>query len=450
MIKEKTKREPEITLKQELQGYIKTAGISFLSAVIFTVLLSFHSRSEMIKNLYSNRADRVQIEQQIAKQIVNHADLTSSLTSKNYAVCINVGDLYYAAGDLQRAEYAYHLALEKSPNGTFAAHQKFATVLITQNKTKDAEEVINDVPDINSLKLVRFKTRTYIILGDKYYSESKFLKAAEAYEKANYYYTRLKKRDRYIHESIKKRIVSSYIEAASVIIEKGGSSSDAARFLKKALKYDPDNLNIKYRLALIYADLDPILAIDFFEELMQKIPQEIDYLAFGKALIKAANMMDIQNNQIQAKYYRYRIHSLDLYTQNKVVYKNDINIDLKSLIVKKIFFTYQLRNTYKIKNVSTEDIKKLYVEFVLKKDDKVKQTVVVPCASKKLPLFANDTEGRRLDVVLGSKIFTKRELQHYTVDIYLYKDPKFKTLIGSHIIPQKSYYSSKTRVSPHL
>lgn len=450
MIKEKTKRKPEITLKEELKGYLRTAGISFIVAASFSILMSFHSRSEMIKNLYAQKTDRIQIEQQIAQQIVNHSDLISTLTSKNYAVCIKVGDLYYAAGDLQKAEYAYHLALTKAPIGIYAAHQKFATVLITQNRTKDAEDILDSAIDTNSLKLVRFKTRTYIILGDKYYSDSKFLKAAEAYEKANYYYNRLKKRDKYVHDSILKRLVTSYVETAGVIIDKGGSSSDAVRFLKKALNYDPDNLKIQYRLALIYADLDPILAVDYFEKLMQKIPQEIDYLAYSKALIKAANIMDIQENRIQAKYYRYKIHSLDLFIKNKVVYQNDIDIDLKALKIKKVFFTYQLRTTFRLKNKTSEDINKMYAEFVLRKDDKVKQTVTVPCATKKSPLYANEIEIRNLNVILGSKIFTKRELQRYIIDVYLYKEPKFKTLIYSIKVPQKSYYSSKTRVSPHL
>ena len=450
MIKEKTKRAPEITLAQELKGYAKTAGISFIIAAVFTILLSFHSRSEMIKNLYANKVDRVQIEKQIAQQIVNHADLTSSLATKNYSICLNVGDLYYAAGDYQQAEYAYYLAIQKAINRNFIAHQKYATVLITQNKTKDAEKVLTDEPDLNNIKLIRFKTRTYIILGDKYYSESKFLRAAEAYEKANYYYNRLKKRDKYIHEAIYKRIVNSYIETAAVIVEKGGSLSDAARFLTKALKYDPDNLKIQYRLALIYADLDPLLAIDYFEKLIQKIPQDIDYIAFTKALIKAANMMDIQNNQIQAKYYRYRIHSIDLFIKNKVVYKNDVSIELKSMKIKKVFFTYQLRTTYKFRNTSSEDINKLFVDFVLKKDDKVKQTIVATCAGKKTPLYAYDPEGRKIDVIFDKNILTKRELQRYKVEIYLYKDPKYKTLVAEHEIPIKPVYSSKTRVSPHL
>ena len=34
--------------------YAKTIGISFLVAFVFTLLLSIHARSEMIKNLYVN------------------------------------------------------------------------------------------------------------------------------------------------------------------------------------------------------------------------------------------------------------------------------------------------------------------------------------------------------------------------------------------------------------
>ena len=160
--------------------------------------------------------------------------------------------------------------------------------------------------------------------------------------------------------------------------------------------------------------------------------------------------MDIQGNHIQAKYYRYRIHSIDLFIKNKVVYKNDIGVDLRSMKIKKVFFKYQLRTTYKFRNTSSEDINKLYVDFVLKKDDKVKQTVVATCAGKKTPLFANDPEGKKIDVIYDKNIFTKGELPRYTVEIYLYKDPKYKTLVAKHEIPTKSFYSSNTRVSPHL
>ena len=35
-------------------------------------------------------------------------------------------------------------------------------------------------------------------------------------------------------------------------------------------------------------------------------------------------------------------------------------------------------------------------------------------------------------------IFTKKELEQYVIDIYLYKDEKFKTLISTMPVPLKS------------
>ena len=60
MIKEKRKKKKrEITFKDEMAAYIKTAGLSFLLAAFFTVLMSFHARSEMTKNLYSTKKEKI-------------------------------------------------------------------------------------------------------------------------------------------------------------------------------------------------------------------------------------------------------------------------------------------------------------------------------------------------------------------------------------------------------
>ena len=209
-------------------------------------------------------------------------------------------------------------------------------------------------------------------------------------------------------------------------------------------------MKIKYRLAIIYTDLDPLTAVDYFENLMQKEPQHIDYTAYEKALIKAANILDIQADPIKAKYYRYKIYSLNLFVKNKVVYKDSVDIKITSFIVRKRFFKYNLKPVYKIINLSTEDIKKLHADFVLKKDNKVVQTITVDCIPYKIPIYANGGESKNITADLGNNIYTKRELRRYTIDVYLYKDPKFKTLVYSHKIPQNSIYSSKTRGFPHL
>ena len=451
MIKEKAKKKKRkgITLKEELTGYIKTAGISFLAAATFTILLSYHARSQMIKDLYSSKSEKSKLEQKIAQQIVSHSDLTATLHDKNYAVMMQVGNLYETAGELQKAEYAYHLATQKAPNGKYLSFQKLAIVLISQNKTEDAEKIINSIDDINNLSLIRFKTRANIVLGDKYFSLGKFLKAADAYENANYYYSKLKKQDKTVKESIRKRMVNAYVEAAAIIV-KNGYNSDAARFLQKALKYDPNNLNIQYRLAIVYSDLNPIKAIEYFEPLISKIPQEIDRDIFNNTLMKAANIMDIEGNGIRAKYYRYKVHTLDVYTRNKVVYKDDIDVILNSFNIKKFLFTYKLNSTYTIKNISSVDINKLSAEFVLRQNDEQKELLTVSCATKRKPLYSNGGECKDINIKFGKNIFTKHELKNYYIDIYLYKEPKYKTLVGSFKVPLKSIYSSNTLVSPHL
>ena len=453
MIKEKKKKKKrrERTFIQEIVVYIKTAGVSFLVAAVISSYLSDLARIEMISNLYNSKQKRNLIEKKIAQQIVENSDLISTLTDKNYAVAMRVGELYEAAGDLQKAEYAYYIATQKAPNGKYISYLRLTLILIAQNKINEAEKTIASVVDNNTLSLIRYKTRAFIVLGDKFYSENKYLKAAEAYEQANYYYKRLAKVDKQVNESIQKRLVQAYIDTATVLI-KNGYNSDAARFLKKALKYDPDNLTIQYRLAIVYADLDPIISVEYFEPLIAKIPQDIDRDIFANVLMKAANIMDIQGNSIKAKYYRYKIHSLDIYTHNKVIYKEDIEIALNSFIIKKSLFTYKLKSEFTIRNISAQDIKKMSADFVLRQGDKERERVTIKnCATNRHPLYSNGGELNNIAVQFGNNIFTKRELQQYYIDIYLYKDADYKTFIGSLKVPLKNIYQkSSTLTSPHL
>ncbi len=452
MIKEKkkVKKRRELTLKQELIIYIKTIIISFLIGALISSGLTYRARIEMIDNMFVSKEKRIKLERKVAQQIVANADLISTLSDKNYSVMMHVGDLYEAAGDLQKAEYAYYLATQKAPNGKYISFLKLTLVLISQNKMDEAHRIIDSVDDINNLSLIRFKTRANIVMGDKYYSDSKFLKAVDAYEQANYYYSKLAKRDKVVNESIKKRLVKAYISAASVMI-KNGYNSDAARFLKKALKYDPNNLKIQYRLAIVYADLDPLVSISYFEPLISKIPQDIDRDFFGNVLIKAANIMDIEGNSVKAKYYRYKIHSLDVYAKNKVIYKEDVDISQDSFTIKKVLFKYKLNSSYTLINESTNDIKNLSAEFVLRDGEETKEVVTLKnCITKRRPLFSNGGTVNNLKVVFGKSIYTKRELEEYYIDVYVFKVPEYKTYIGSFKVPLRTRQSSRIRVSPHL
>lgn len=439
MINEKDKKNKRKSLARIFAEYTRTVGVSFLIAFLFTLLLSFHARSEMIKNLYVNASEQQKIDEQLARQLVTQSDFMKDLRQKRYSVCMQVGLLYEAAKDYINAQAAYEIALNKARPGVYTPYYRLASVLIAQEKFAEAQNIIKSVKDVNNKNLVKFKTRSYIEMGDKYYSIGKFLSAAKCYEKSKYYYDKFVTKDNVVDNAIVERIVSAYTEAADTIV-KNGFNSDAVRYLKKAEKYRPQNFNIRYKLAIIYSDLDPVESVKYFEKLVDEYPQDIDYGVYSKALMKSANIADWEGNTTQAKYYRYRIHSLDIFVNNKVVYKNDVEIYLDSFFVRKIWLKYSLKGTYRIKNISHTDIRNLSIEFVLRHVDKDKPLEIVKkkCVGKKNPLYSNGGVTDEILAVFDKNIFTKKELEQYVIDIYLYKDEKYKTLVSSMHVPLKT------------
>ena len=71
MIKEKKKPKLKKSFAAIAMEYLKTIAISFSAALIFTLLLSFHARSEMIKNLYINADEQQKMDEKVAKQMPN-------------------------------------------------------------------------------------------------------------------------------------------------------------------------------------------------------------------------------------------------------------------------------------------------------------------------------------------------------------------------------------------
>ena len=74
---------------------------------------------------------------------------------------------------------------------------------------------------------------------------------------------------------------------------------------------------------------------------------------------------DIKLNEL-ANWLDNRYSSVDIFVNQKVVYKNDIEVLLDSFKVRKIFFKYKLKSKFKLKNVSNNDTRTLRADFILK------------------------------------------------------------------------------------
>lgn len=137
---------------------------------------------------------------------------------------------------------------------------------------------------------------------------------------------------------------------------------------------------------------------------------------------------------------------MDLFVERKVIYKNDIDVTLKTFVVKKLWFKYKLKPTYVFTNTSNTDITRLSADFVLRNRDKVVETVSRNILGKSNQLFGNGVETPEITVTFGKNIFTKKELEFYEIDVYLYKDKKYKTLVNTIKVPKKSIYPPKPGV----
>jgi len=432
MIKEKkikTKYNYIKTKSQIFIEYLRTVLCAFFISLIFTGFLAIHARNEMIKDIFSEKLVQNENDRKLAIEIITQTDLIKDIKNKNSQVCMHAGEIYETAGDYKNAQMAYELAIEKSKNFSFTPYYRLICVLVAQENFSKADALLENIIDKSDKNLIKFKTRAYLTIGDKYYSIGKFLSAAKSYEKARFYYDKFSIKDNIVDNSIKNRIVNSYINVADIMV-KTSLNSEAVRFLQKAEKIFPDDFDIRYKLAIILSESDPEKSVEYIESLLEEAPQKIDYNIYNSALMKAANIADLDGRPTQAKYYRYKIHSIDLFINRKVIYKNDIEVHLKDLQVKKNYFTYPIKATYDFVNTSNIDLFNLYADFVLVFNNKPIETITKIIADKNNPMYMNSDTSNICTVKFKTKIFTKKDFEHYTIQIYLYKDKKFKTYIG--------------------
>ena len=91
------------------------------------------------------------------------------------------------------------------------------------------------------------------------------------------------------------------------------------------------------------------------------------------------------------------------------------------------FFAYPVKAIFTIANTSPIDYTLLKADFVLTRNNKELEIITKTIATKQAPLYSNQYNSLSTTVKFNKKFYTKRELENYTIKVYLYKDEKFKT-----------------------
>ena len=81
----------------------------------------------------------------------------------------------------------------------------------------------------------------------------------------------------------------------------------------------------------------------------------------------------------------------------------------------------------------------MYGDFVLTNKGKEIETVTKTISNKQTPLLADGSESPIVKIKFKKNIYTRKELNRYTIRIYLYKDEKYKTLAAEFAVPEKSF-----------
>ena len=90
-------------------------------------------------------------------------------------------------------------------------------------------------------------------------------------------------------------------------------------------------------------------------------------------------------------------------------------------------------------NISNADIIKLQGDFVLCKKGNPVETITETVADKNSPMLVTNTNPNTVSIKFRKSIYTRKELEDYTIRIYLYKDEKYKTLVFENTIPKKNF-----------
>ena len=166
--KKKTKYNFQKTKAQIISEYLRTILCSILVAIVITTTLAIHARNEMIKDIFASAQEQKTLDRRTALEIITQTNLMKDLKNKKYAVCMHAGEIYEIAEDYIDAQKAYELAIQKAKPQNYKPYYKLICVLVAQEKFKDADAVLDNIRDYTDKNLIKFKTRSYLTIGDKY------------------------------------------------------------------------------------------------------------------------------------------------------------------------------------------------------------------------------------------------------------------------------------------
>lgn len=375
--------------KKEIFEYLHTIAVALLVALFLAgaatgcskIIAEHHSR--MLAKISNTTKDNEMI-----------AYLISVYTEKakehpgDYSINVRLGNLNELIFNYHEAEAQYKKAIAKSPYGVYSSYLGLANLYIKQNKFKKAMEIVKSLKNTDHKPLLIAKGDFYMNLGDALWQNAKYEEAVNQYKVAFFFYKK-------VSSDKKQSAISGIIDCYNKIADesyKNKKINKAIKSLETALLYKEAPI-LQYKLAILYKNIDPILANEYIEKAYKKDPGLINFDIYEEILYSLIRIYYEAGNDIEMDLYKHKLKSIKNFQKRYVINENDIKINIEKLKLKKNLFgtKYILDIAYEIENNSKYDINTLFFNMKIRYDDNAKIVQENKYFSKNKPLKSRET-----------------------------------------------------------
>ncbi len=276
----------------------------------------------------------------------------------NYLISIRLAQIYESLNDFKKANEFYNNALRISLRSNLSLYYYSlfcAKYDLTALSSSLAEELSG-----NNKKNIKYRAKIYCAIGDSFTRQKQFEASNKAYKIAYKYAKSLN--DLSLQQEIKEKYVDSYLKLADENIENKDIVHAIAN-LKNALRIK-ESPYAKYRLGLIYSDINKQKAEKFIFEAFKENPFIVNPYIYNSILENLINKAQDEENYNSHKYYSMKLKRYKKILSKIYVFKDDILIGNSKLVHSKKFLSKEDKHylNFDIKNNSKEKIEQLYLE----------------------------------------------------------------------------------------
>lgn len=346
--------------KNYIFDYIKTIFLTILVAFVMVIIVTFSIEQQVIQE-QPKKQSQEQTDDASIQILISKNQYFESLNPKNYMINFRLGVLFELRKDYKNAEIEYQKSISKAPFGEYRPQYRLALLYVILNRLDEAQALMDNLGEHPDKKLIKFKAEVFEKIGDAYFNQGEYDNASFEYQKSLFYLYSIKSKHQRI---VKGSLASSYMYLADQKV-KEMEMDQAINYLQlaKSLVNAPI---IKYRLAVLLTKDQPGLAYQYFDEVFKESPEILNFVEYNRFLNDLAQQAEDVGEYAQADLYDYKIKKLKEYFSDKILCFDDLQIEQPKGVFSLNFWRNKYHITFdcKLKNISTLDIKSLFLTVV--------------------------------------------------------------------------------------